>query len=134
METLNSHSLMLGDWIKLPQQAPYSLATVDEINDEGCFADGWSLPNGEIQPVLLTTEILEKNGFEKKKISDYKSLFCIVSQNYDYLYVSWIGIPEFGIGSSFDEDDELQEFATIRYVHELQHALRLCGIEKEIEL
>jgi len=29
---------------------------------------------------------------------------------------------------------EINAFGLFKYVHELQHALRLCGVEKEIEL
>lgn len=61
----------------------------------------------EVVGIPLTPKILEKNG--------------------------WLSTDEptvefFGVGK-WDRKDK-----RIEYVHELQHALRLCGIEKEIEL
>lgn len=74
-----------------------------------------------IEPVPLTPEILEKNGFKNmgffgkcevenwKILCDTKNVAIIHKEHTD------IDIP-------------------IEYVHELQHALRLCGIDKEIVL
>lgn len=87
----------------------------------------------EIEPIPLTAEIFEKNGFQKNKISNYETRFCIEC-GYNVLYVKDIGIQEFDVGNSSDEEGDLRGFATIKYVHELQHALRLCGIEKEIKI
>lgn len=63
-----------------------------------------------LKPIQLTAEILEVNGIEYHMgaggypVLDIEGLNCSVS------------------------------FNLIKYVHELQHALRLCGIEKTIEL
>ena len=68
--------------------------------------------------IPLTAEILEKNGF---------------SDNYAYDDLSYaadaggdiIGVHIVGQGGTMDE-------MFFDYVHELQHALRLCGINKDI--
>lgn len=79
---------------------------------------------GLLQPIPLTPEILEKNGFN---LSRDKSGIGILD-------TYWLGE---GIGfrlHSFETDYYQFGLAKIRYVHELQHTLRLCGIEKEIEI
>lgn len=77
-----------------------------------------------LQPIPLTPEILEKNGFERLGT--------------DYILM---GYP-FGLTNPSTPDDYKDNYwlrvaassVNIKYVHELQHALRLCRIEKEIIL
>ena len=114
---------MIGDWVKLPQMlADYSPARVEEINDKGCIADGWPLLNDEIRPVLLTREILKKNGME---VHDW-----IVEVDGGNLYYN----SRERILYANDGGYEVPTICNLEYVHELQHALRLCGIKKDIEL
>lgn len=80
----------------------------------------------DLRPIPLTQEILEKNGWVKNLYSaesyDNEELECLSL---------WVG-----------EDGKnkwwwhvgVELVTPINYVHELQHALRLCEIEKEIEL
>lgn len=80
----------------------------------------------ECKPIPLTPEILEKNGWRKDTYSnesyDNEDIECLSL---------WVG-----------EDGKNKwwwhvgyELVTpINYVHQLQHALRLCGIKKEVEL
>ena len=80
----------------------------------------------EIKPIPLTPEILEKNGWVKDLYSfegyDNEELECLSL---------WVG-----------EDGKnkwwwrvgVELVTPINYVHELQHALRLCRIQKEIIL
>ncbi len=78
---------------------------------------------GEVQPIPLTPEILVKNGFEEW---DGWRIFDIEDTGVE---IGWCGtILKIG-----GECGNL-ELPSVVYVHELQHALRLCGIEKEIIL
>lgn len=75
-----------------------------------------------LAPIPLTIEILEKNGFEKDG-----SVFYIAEDYYD------IEIKEYSdsIWVVLVTDNELgipDSKFTISHVHELQHALRLCGL------
>lgn len=81
-----------------------------------------------IEPVPLTTEILEKNGFVKDENDD------------NMYYWNWSVIDDC---MSYDkETSKVRIFSVsgltfvkiLQYVHELQHALRLCEIKKEIVL
>ena len=76
----------------------------------------------DLQPIPLTPEILEKNGFRKQN----NSSGVIRLDTY------WLG-EEIGFHlHSFGTDYYQFGLAKIRYVHELQHALKLCGIDKPI--
>lgn len=87
-----------------------------------------------IEPIELTSEILVKNGFEKQedanewsyyKSKDGKGQYMILwSMDYNYLE----------IGSYTEEFGEFNRMGIMRYVHQLQHALRLCGIDKELTI
>ena len=76
-----------------------------------------------LHPIPLTAEILEKNGFEWRA-------YGVVLAGEDMALVQcgdyWKIKPN---------QDSNDTFCYIWYVHELQHALRLCGInDKEIVL
>ena len=91
--------------------------------------------NGEdINPIPLTREILEKNGFVKyNEVSDTPPYDQDEEGNMYYSYKGehkfwgwWQPNNVYLIPVNAMVDLEIE------YVHELQHALRLCGINKEI--
>jgi hypothetical protein len=73
----------------------------------------------ECKPIPLTPEILEKNGFvvESRDCHDEPLQYCELVDGL------WIDIS----GENFFE-------GKLEYVHQLQHALGLCEINKTIEL
>lgn len=78
---------------------------------------------GLLEPIILTPEILKKNGFE-----EWDGWYVYSIDNVA-VEIAWTGtILEIG-----GECGNL-ELPAIMYVHQLQHALRLCGIEKELIL
>ena len=78
-----------------------------------------------IFPIPLTDEILRKNGFEyyhkNFASTDYDSPFKLEMMEWP---------DENGNGGLWI----INGLFKIRFVHELQHALKLAGIEKTIEL
>lgn len=87
-----------------------------------------------IEPIPLTTEILEKNGFKKY---DGNKWLAYKYEDDDYtkksLYqVLWSTDDLYLEISSYTPNTGNFNRIGIRYVHELQHALKLCGIEKNI--
>lgn len=89
-----------------------------------------------LEPIPLTPEILEKNGWsdwhEHSRIA--KSCYELIDKQTSISFQTIDGqdsiftqINHYGAGTY-----EFRKYLT--YVHELQHALRLCGIDKEIML
>lgn len=146
---MRAEELMIGDWVyledeNLPLEERYFKieylaisAGVSWVN-QGTNApiglgDGESLISvfrDEIYPISITTEILEKNDILYRKpsfywiINDNKDLEC-THYIYQTIQDDWIIGVDTGAHNC-------SVFARIKYVHELQHALKLCGIDKEI--
>ena len=136
---MKAEELMIGDWVDVYHELTdesgfYKPLRVTGIhyNDGICFGDStiespWNdLKEFEegVRPIPLTPEILEKNGFEKH-ISDIRMFF----QHGEYHLSYYIVNKHFTIYNQID-GSLIQR--VIVNVHELQHALKLCGIDKEI--
>ena len=139
---MKANELMIGDWVLVKHlNKAGRVYRIDTANGKGnefiALIDG-DFSINDIEPIPLTPEILEKNGFkfESPCINDNKDawvyewphekpnhtphVFLLMSHHNKARF------PNFWICAPNDPD--------IVYVHQLQHALRLCGIEKEIEL
>lgn len=135
MEVIDCKSLMIGDWVMLTDP----INNGEKVQVKEIHGDGYITVVGGItkmyEPIPLTVEILEKNGFIIKK--------------------KWAQLGNFGnsplIMWHFVDDPILRNYNTeleihqndtgkvhvripCKYVHELQRALRLCHINKEITL
>ena len=121
---MKANELMIGDWLyfkSVPRQ-------VDAIDGKRIgILHIWENIK-ETEPLPLTPEILEKNGFKRDmfygewEYNLYPFPFSVVQRKNNSWY---LGREEVGIAHN-------REIIDISYVHELQHALRLCGIEKEL--
>lgn len=111
---MKANELMIGDWVKCGSRY---MKVTQLAEDMDC---------DDIDPIPLTTEILEKN-FEKKTFYGiYDDYFDLDIREYsDGLYIVTYHSCEFNI-----PDQTIH----LSWVHELQHFMRHCGIEKEIEL
>lgn len=99
---------------------------------------GLILERNEIEPIPLTPEILEKNGFIRDPLwhhcdKDLDNYSISVQLGYANR-IEYIKIAEKGKDNVIPSERTKLYLTHIYYVHQLQHALRLCGIEKEIEL
>lgn len=88
----------------------------------------------KVEPIPLTLEILEKNEFigmpyAVLKIDDDSWLEYYYHEH--RLIKWWSGIDEW---ENYSKVKDITFQCYCIYVHELQHALKLCGIEKEIKL
>ena len=115
-------NLMLGDWV-LDKRTKRPL----RVNP---FMAEMEVP--EWEPMFLTTEIIEKNGFEWIKNK-------IVDEAYVLTKTFWDEEPEliirrFDFNESFVICTSRDNMAliSIAYVHEFQHLLKLCDIDKEV--
>lgn len=122
------NELMIGDWV-YNRIADMTFQVYPQF-----FSQWYNRPEefeATIQPIPLTPGILEKNGFS--------------GEGYN------MGIVGFSVEPIPDKKDGYEVFIWkdmclqiehgfthfkkyIKYVHQLQHALRFAGIEKEIEL
>lgn len=132
---MKASELMIGDTLRYKQDFPFAslqgkIAKVCGVDgrvdvrtiDDDKFHES-EHPNW-LEPIPLTPEILEKNGFRHGSyVGGYYSPDCPFR-----VFVKTEGGCEFT--TLFD--DEIH-FSCI-FVHQLQHALRLYGIEKEIVL
>ena len=120
--------LQYGDWVSagggLPMQITnvgedYAYATWEE--NEG---DPWEFndKDEQPQPIMLTPEILEKNGFIK-----------VNSQRYDYGYPDtdcYVKVNPKKNMIHVNGRNANSNLYSHSFVHELQHALRLCGLNE----
>lgn len=141
-----ARELMIGDWARIRYN---HFETGEEIvkdfrvgqlaklglgDDEPLYV--WSEKSNmdkvsKVEPIPLTPEILEKNGFVQNPRSKSRRSHQICNSD---VYISWwrgrlniLFKPFIGHSTNHVNVDG-------KYVHELQHALRICGIEKEIVL
>ena len=84
-----------------------------------------------LKPIPLTAEILEKNGFveDVPKGEAYK-----LGINDDVWLFRNDGCWDFRIYYNFYSAGIILTQLRIKHTHQLQHALRLAGVEKEIEI
>jgi hypothetical protein len=145
---MKAEDLMIGDWVcladgNLPLEERYFkikylaiLAGVSWVNQGtnapiGLGDDESLIPvfRDEIYPIPLTSEILEKNGILYEK----QSYYYVIEDNKDLectYYIQQVQ-DDWAIGVDIGAYD-CSIFARIKHVHQLQHTLRLCGIDKEI--
>ena len=138
---MKANELMIGDWvynkhhgknIKLTSY-DFFTHTHNEFGEQELAPFAKPTIGRDLEPIPLTKKILEKNGFEN--IGD--DIYQLEEKPCWF----WVDFFRHTYGCEYDtstyeyEDDEHRlKLYGIPSVHELQHALRLCGIEKEIEL
>lgn len=84
----------------------------------------------DVYPVQLTTDILTNNGFTQDTIG---SGLILHIDNYENLYVL-VNYRHNGECRNVEISNNMYNLSCpIQYVHELQHALRLCGLSELAE-
>lgn len=139
--------LSVGDWVRYDGR-DYQVKSIHgdfervtlignkEQRDESIYA---------IQPIPITAEILEKNGFVRRSadypIYEYTTLLGKMLRTtmvnlhnpYDYIFCRIENTAK-----ELHEDGRCLVSSNVNrhpiYVHDLQHVLRLAGMEKEIYL
>lgn len=132
---MKANELMIGDLLKWKEQPGFNdedrnmVLCVKNIFDDAIKIDGrFELYHISLfEPIPLTTEILEKNGFKREGGASYWH-----EGGRDACVIHWgNGKEQLIIGSPCDD---CMVKMNVRFIHELQHAFRLVGIEKEIVL
>ena len=146
---MKATELMIGDWV-LINNTPHQIQAIDSINAE-IHADGELYYVGEDRPHLedkiegipITSYMLHRNDWCWGSTSDEEDFISFVRGSYGKHWVYGDGAGEISLTFSEDENSGLlkiddQRFNRhlefvwndILYVHELQHALRLCGLNE----
>lgn len=154
---MKATDLMIGDWVQIKDILEYRKKGVPVCQPlivyslyRGTITLGIEeraevmVTEDKIEPIPLTPEILEKNGFRWTGSGDSTGMLSTPWGFDGIRYNIYVGLkkktievhsahPELRTDSWRKVNKVLLEVCGC-FVHELQHALRLCGIEKEIEL
>lgn len=150
MAEIKISELSIGDWVNQKMNdGAYQVQWIERemvglIKHTGTEEDGsirlTAVPLSFIEPITLTPEILEKNGFVYSRVTRwYKCELKDTLRTTIGVHYGLIGADRIEISSAdaFDEDwntIDVMINKPIKGVHQLQNALRLAGVEKEIEL
>lgn len=78
----------------------------------------------DIVGIPITQEILEKNGFQK----NYMYFVCQLDEDFELWYYPHLGSLRYEYNGEL-----IAKFPdAMNYVHQLQHALKMCGVDKTI--
>lgn len=123
---MKATELMIGDWVSVEDLIR---CRVDKIFQDYvvCLDKRDNEIIGNIMPIPLTAEILEKNGFEQTGDSTFS-----ISDDGMRFNATWWRESLFYVGFyRRDNNSQNEHFSlNVRYVHELQHILRLCGMNE----
>ena len=120
--------LQYGDWVSAGGGLPMQITNVGEdyayATWEDNEGDPWEFDDKDEQPqpIPLTPEILEKNGFIK-----------VNSQRYDYGYPDtdcYVKVNPKKNMINVNGRNANSNLYSHSFVHELQRALRLCGLDE----
>ena len=132
---MKSTDLMIGDWIVKPSGHIRTIDRTEFSNDDAWFED--------IKPIPLTPEILEKNGWRWGLTSGEEDILSCVGGAFGKHWVYDEGAGEISLifpedtnsgllkidDQSFNRYLKFVWYDTL-YVHNLQQALRLCGLDE----
>lgn len=132
MVDIKISELSVGDWVAYNGKkyrikeisSPYASVTLwgnNEQRDESIVL---------IEPIFISTEILQKNGLEYVD-DDNDAVIFLCCDMYWARYCVGDTFWKVGIHSQ-DRLDAV--ICDVQNVHQLQHALRLAGVGKEIEV
>lgn len=130
---MKTKELMIGDWV-LANGKNTQVVWIGNLQKLAVRGFPSEFFEDEIEPIPLTPKILEKNGF-KWLLTDSKSItYCINKPTINASKNKESGEWLICVGPSGSTKKRFVEISCVKYVHELQHALRLCKVEKEIVL
>lgn len=150
---LTSKDLMVGNWV-LREGVPcvikvildkYGVSTYDSSKTWGSIYSDTCLIE-DIQPIPITPEILKNNGFKEIGPDSYcptsRYVWRDAKRNTTYVSITYYDKPVNGvkmlteIGTHCSHDSAINAIhnCDIEFIHQLQNALRICGITLNIEL
>lgn len=127
---MEAKELMQFDWVCLEDDSTPRQVDFIRTGEVGLYWNKIVTPP-YIKPIPLTPEILEKNGFVK-----LLNQYVLKADKEPFIHLILLDNLPNANGRMLVaiKDRYTNAKIAITYVHELQHALRLCRIEKEIIL
>lgn len=139
MATLKISDLSVGDWVRCDQWngriqriAMHDGETVEVIIEGACGSLYMYKQIYEINPILITPEILEANGWKKGQRGEFYHYLRLDKNSTLYVHASTNG---WRVEITYDAAGILRTthlMPDVVSIHQLQHALRLAGVDKEI--
>lgn len=147
MATLKISDLSVGDWVMVNEK-PRKIRTLTDVWDGKSevlvgyvvmvYSNGYNVvhykPIEKVKPISITAEILEANGLFRHEFDANNPKLVVLSNHFmlarTYTDADWWRVL------IYDEEMPSRELfnGRVYYVHQLQHALRLAGVDKEINL
>ena len=146
---MKANELMIGDCVYNPKNERCKICSIEGIGEPYATLDNYDKENNgcfeiecDLTPIPLVADILENNGFYASEVSPHHIKYvCSTGPIGEFADIVLICGKDNKDKWRWDCLDlrihyyrgDIHQFK-INYVHELQHAMRLCGLEKEIEL
>ena len=120
---MKANEIMVGDWFAGADNKPYKVEKIFTDNPDVAFNGQFIKPIIDLEPIPITQEMLEYNfidmgHYQYGNLNEFQELRISVYSD---------GIYEVKV-----EEIEFSSLPTwkmyVSHVHELQHALRLCGL------
>lgn len=129
---MNYTELKIGDLVEcgLQQVGRVDAITAEYVKVDIKINDYYTIPINKVKPILLTEEILKKNGWIEEHKEWRKPFPCnLILSPYIHNKTNkpWCMV-EAGTGS------DRVTLHDIRYVHELQHILWALGLDDKMEV
>ena len=149
---MNRNNLMINDWVDYNGKCAIVKSIEPRTLDILVCIDGRDMIVTEtydnIEPILITREFLLKNGFEfvvsgddftkayrlhgtLYKWKDIKKGYYI---NFIFFYDGYLNKTRCMLQNNYDTMSRVAHISDMLYIHELQHAIIMFGIEKKITL
>jgi hypothetical protein len=135
---ISAKSLQIGDWVMSKElKTPVKVCSIMNHYETTiyfcCQGNEFIVNSYQLEPIPLTPEILEKNGFEFDDVIPECRMFMGIDDR-----VALRNDKEYmNSDNEWHVHIDSEDYCTIAnceltYVHELQNILRLCKIYKEI--
>lgn len=129
MAQLKINDLSVGDWVEwMGERCKVDLPLLNTVFPHVKIYPAYT--SATLQPIPITPEILERNGVKKTKYVG--NLGYVFYQCDDFSALRVIGFNWWRITVRNECREVFKCY--IHHVHQLQRAMRLAGIEKEIIL
>lgn len=126
---INIKELAVGNWVRFP----HGIDKIDELckwANSAATTTKRPVSAENLEPIEITPEILEKNGW---RLGKYSSATLEIENKIVVLEFYESGTQLRIFNRAVDEGLQILDIR-ISGIHQLQNALTLCGINKEIEL